>query len=315
MPMVIYEYPTAQKLNISKCVLALGFFDGVHIAHRDLLSSAREIAQSEGLLFGVFTFQDRGRIKNGSPRLYGDEEKADMFSDLGADFAVFADFSAISGYSPEDFVNTILISDLNCGVCVAGFNFRFGKGAKGNTEMLTRLMEDNLGRAVIREEIKSESGQTLSATLIRDLISDGRIKEANKILSTPYYIKGRVLHGRKVGRTIGFPTLNMEIEEGRIIPRLGVYATAVVIDNKIYKGVSNIGVCPTFEERKVHLETHIINFFGDLYGKEMKIYLIDFIRDEMTFESADRLMEQINIDKNRVIKEIGEITWQELGLK
>ena len=123
------------------------------------------------------------------------------------------------------------------------------------------------------------------------------------------------MHGRKVGRTIGFPTLNMEIEEGRIIPRLGVYATAVVIDGKIYKGVSNIGVCPTFEERKVHLETHIIDFFGDLYGKEMKIYLIDFIRDEMTFESADRLMEQINIDKNRVIKEIGEITWQELGLK
>jgi hypothetical protein len=88
-----------------------------------------------------------------------------------------------------------------------------------------------------------------------------------------------------------------------------------IFDGKIYKGVSNIGVCPTFEERKVHLETHLVDFSGDLYGKEMKIYLIDFIRDEMIFESADRLMEQIYIDKNRVIKEIGEITWQELGLK
>lgn len=312
--MVIYEYPLKQKVNISKCVLALGFFDGVHLAHRDLLQSAAKIANERGLAFGIFTFGSGGAIKTGAARLYDDGEKTEIFDSLGADFTVIADFGEISGSSPKDFVKKILVADLNCALCVAGFNFRFGKGAKADSDTLCRLMRECGGDACILEEITID-GTTISATLIRGLISEGRIEEANRYLGAPYYIKGRVLHGRSDGRKMGFPTVNIDIDEGRIIPRLGVYRTATVIDGKIYNGVSNVGVCPTFNGSEVRLETHIIGYNGDLYGRDMRIYLLGYLREEKKFDSIEELRAQIDFDKNRAIKENGEIQWQELGLK
>ena len=312
--MVVYQYPFKEKLNIPPSVLALGFFDGVHIAHRDLMKTAKEEARKRGISFGIFTFSSGG-IKQDSAKIYSDEEKAEIFKELGVDFTVFADFPAISGCSPECFVKDILCRDLNCKACVAGFNFRFGKGASGGANELSRLMKDAGAEAIIREEIKGEGGVTLSTSLIRNLISDGRISEANRILVIPYNIKGRVLHGRAVGRSIGFPTVNTEIEKGRIVPMLGVYASAIPIDGRIYLGVTNVGVCPTFEKRQVHLETNIIGFEGDLYGRELRIYLLDFIRPEKAFSSPDELKMQINVDKNTVINRYGDIKWQELGLK
>lgn len=313
--MVIYQYPSEEKPNIPDCVLALGFFDGVHIAHRDLIATARECAKVRGLKFGIFTFASAGKIKESSGRIYGDEEKADIFEGLGADFAVFADFSAISGATPEQFVKNMLWRDLKCRVCVAGFNFKFGRGASGDATALSALMKECGGEAIIREEIKSEDGRTLSATLIRELITSGKIDAANKILGIPYNIKGRVLHGRAVGRGMGFPTLNVEVGEDRVIPPLGVYASAISIDGRIYLGVTNLGVCPTFEKRKIHLETHVLDYEGDLYGREINTFLLGFIREERTFSSPEELKMQINVDKNRAIKEFGDIKWQELGLK
>lgn len=312
--MVIYQYPTDERPNISECVLALGFFDGVHIAHRDLINEAAKTAREQGLKLGIFTFGSKGAIKADAERLYDDEEKAEIFSALGADFTVIADFKEIAHTSAEDFVNNILVRDLNCRVCVAGFNFRFGRGAAGNSDRLKTLMESAGGEARICDEITAD-GVTLSATLIRSLISEGKIEEANKYLGAPYYIKGRVLHGRSDGRKLGFPTINMNIDEGRIVPKRGVYRTATIIDGAIYSGVSNVGVCPTFEGDLVRLETHVIDYDGDLYGREMRVYLLGYLREERKFDSIDLLKGQIEYDKNRAIKENGEIKWQELGLK
>ena len=312
--MVIYEYPSNEKLNISECVLALGFFDGVHIAHRDLMEQAKSVAREKNLPFGIFTFASQGNIKINSQRLYNDSEKAEMFALLGADFTVFADFGAISGCSPEEFVKKILYTDLSCRICVAGFNFKFGKGASGNSEMLRSLMNDAGGDAYICDEI-TDGGNTVSATLIRQHILSGNIEEANRLLGSPYYIKGRVLHGRADGRKIGFPTANLLIGAGRIVPKAGVYRTAMVVDGKIYSGVSNVGVCPTFSGSEMRLETHLIDFSGDLYDREVQVYLLGFIREERRFSSIDELKMQINIDKNTAIKENGDITWQHLGLK
>ncbi len=313
--MVIYEYPFNEKLNIPECVLALGFFDGVHIAHRDLLDRAKGIANDRGLAFGIFTFKSDGNIKISSSRLYDDQDKADIFEALGADFTVFADFSAISGCSPEDFVKQILINELSCGVCVAGFNFRFGKGASAGSTELSAFMQESGMEACICREITAEDGSTLSATLIRELIAKGQIEEANAHLGSPYYIKGRVLHGRADGRKLGFPTANLSLPDGRIIPRLGVYRSAVIIDGKVYSAVTNIGKCPTFEGDEIRLEAHIIGFEGDLYGRELKVFLLGFLRDERHFNGLDQLKMQINIDKNITIKKNGDIKWQDLGLK
>ena len=313
--MVIYDYPIIKGKRPTECVLALGFFDGVHIAHRDLLSRARKIASLRGLAFGVFTFKSTANIKINSARLYDDGDKAEIFESLGADFAVFADFSAISGCSPEDFVKKILVGDLSCRVCVAGFNFRFGKGALAGAAELSLFMSEGGGEASICDEITADDGRTLSATMIRELISHGKIAEANSLLGAPYYIKGRVSSGRQDGRRLGFPTANILIAEGKIVPRLGVYRSATVIDGKIYSGVTNIGKCPTFNGEEIRLETHIIGFEGDLYGRELKIFLLDFLREEKLFESVNELKMQINIDKNTTIEKNGDIQWQDLGLK
>lgn len=312
--MIIYQYPTEQKLNIGSCVLALGFFDGVHIAHRDLLSKAREVARARGLKLGIFTFGSSGNIKADVQRLYDDEEKAELFEALGADFVVYADFSRLAGSSPEDFVKRTLCGELGCQVCVAGFNFRFGKGAAADSARLAALMTEAGGEAIILDEITAD-GITLSATLIRGLITSGRIEEANGYLGAPYYIKGRVLHGRSDGRKLGFPTANIKIDVSKITPKAGVYRTAVLVDGRIYSAVSNIGTCPTFEGTETRLEAHLIDFDGDLYGKEIRVYLLGYLREEKRFESLDELKMQINIDKIKTIKENGEIKWQHLGLK
>lgn len=313
--MVIYEYPFKEKQNIDRSVLALGFFDGVHIAHRDLILKAKKIAVASGLKLGIFTFKSDGNIKMGSERLYNDREKAEIFDYLGVDFVIYADFSAISGATPDEFVKKMLVEDLGCRVCVAGFNFRFGKGASGGAKDLCRLMQDCGGEAVIFEEIKARGEITLSASLVRDLLKDGDIPTAEEMLGAPYYIKGRVLPGRQVGRSLGFPTVNIPLADGKIIPRLGVYRTAIPIDGKIYSAVTNIGVCPTFDRREAHLESYIIDFEGDLYDRELRVFLLGFLRDEIVFSSPEELKMQINVDKNRVITENGDITWQDLGLK
>ena len=313
--MVIYHYPIQEKIDFSGAVLALGFFDGVHIAHRDLIKTARAVADQRGLKLGVFTFGSDGKIKNNAARLYDDSDKADIFDSLGADFTVIADFASIVGKSGEEFVKDILVGELGAKVCVAGFNFRFGKGASSGEGELRRYMSEVGGEAIIREEITTKDHTTLSATLIRQLITDGKIREATEILGAPYYIKGRVLHGRAVGRGMGFPTVNIPIPEGHVIPRAGVYNTAVELDGKIYPAVTNIGKCPTFGEHEIHLEGYILDFSGDLYDRELRVYLLDFIREERVFESPEELRDQITRDTDKVRKESGELIWQHLGQK
>ena len=298
----------------SECVLALGFFDGVHTAHRELLKIARKESKKRGLPFGVFTFPSAGGIKSGAPRIYTDTEKNKIFESLGVDFLVSCDFSSVSSLTPDEFTKRVLISDMKCKTAVAGFNFRFGKGASGDIETLSALMRENGGEAIICGELKMD-GRTVSASFIRELISDGNMAGASALLGAPYSVFGRVERGNAVGSRLGFPTLNLPIENGRLLPRLGVYTSAVKVLGKVYPAVTNVGKCPTLGERKAHIETHLIGFRGDLYGCEAEVYLLSFLRPEIEFESEEALKTQINIDKERAIKEAGDLKWQELGLK
>lgn len=312
--MLIYKYPGENRI-CGECVLAIGFFDGVHIAHRDLILTAKGEARRLGLPLGIFTFRSGSDIKNDVARIYTDEEKTEIFESLGADFTVFADFAKIRDFSPEEFVSQILVSSLKCRTCVVGFNFRFGKGAAGNAEMLSVLMRGSGGEAIIKSEITDKNGKAVSSTRIREHIVRGEMQKAQELLGIPYYIKGRVEHGNSTGRKLGFPTVNLPIPKDKVVARLGVYRSAVAIGDKIYTGLTNVGICPTFEARSVHQETYILDFDGDIYGREITVYLIGFMRDEIAFSSPEELKMQINVDKNRAIKENGDITWQELGLK
>ncbi len=313
-PTVIYEYSADMDAKISPCVMTLGFFDGVHIAHRDLINKGREIADEMGISLGVFTFSSESSLKPGAKRLYSTEEKMGLLENLGVDFAVVADFASVSSLSAEDFVKKALIQQTNCKIAVVGFNFRFGRGASGNADTLCRLMAENGGECVVRREMKLD-GETVCTTLIRSCLEKGDIEKANRLLGAPYRISSSAIHGRGVGRKLGFPTVNTAIEARRADLKLGVYRTAVKADGIIYNALTNIGICPTFDRREIHAETYILDFSGDLYGKTVDIYLLDFMREEKQFKSEKELIMQINVDKEQAIEKNGEIKWQELGLK
>ena len=310
--MEIVKYKYGEAVSCRECVMALGFFDGVHMGHRDLLAKARELADRLGISLGVFTFPTESAIKAGSERIYSTESKLSLLESAGVDFTVLADFGSISGLSPESFVSDVLIGDLSVKVAASGFNYRFGRGAAGDAKLLSELMQRGGGDALIAGEFKHR-GKTVSASLVRDLLSAGDIIGANELLCAPFRISGKVSHGNSVGRTLGFPTVNTDIEKGRIAPGRGVYATALRLGERIYPSITNVGTCPTFSERALHLETYIIDFDGDIYGENIEIYFLDRLRDEIKFSNEKELIMQINIDKNKAISRIGDKTWQDLG--
>lgn len=310
METIKYEY--GKKPKLSPSVLALGFFDGVTLAHRELLKEARKIADKKGLSLGVFTFYSTDPIKPLSERIYSTEDKLLLLGRCGVDFVILSSFDELSGLSPEEFVR-IISEDLGASVAVSGFNFRFGKGARGNVADLKSLMKKGGGSAVTVKE-QTLDGKSISATLIRELISLDKIEEANRLLGAPYMLRGLVSSGKGLGHSLGFPTVNTDIPSGRATP-LGVYRSAVPIGDRIYHAVTNIGSCPTMGERKTHAETHIIDYNGDLYSKDIEVYLLGYLRDEIRFNTPEELIAQVEEDKKRAIKENGELTCQKLGLK
>ncbi len=311
MEILKYKYKT--KYDKSPSVLVLGFFDGVTVAHRALIATAKEKAKEKGLPLSVFTFPSENPLKKDTPRIYSTEEKLILLERCGVDYVYLADFKSISALSPESFVNDVIIGDIGADFAASGFNFRFGKEARGTYKDLINLMEAN-GRGAIIEAELTDSGRTISASLIRSLLEKADIEEANRLLGAPYFLRGRVNKGLGEGRGLGFPTLNTEVSEQRCIPT-GVFRSAVPIDGKIYHAVTNIGLCPTLGERELHAETHLLGYEGNLYGRECEIYLLGFLRPEKKFESREELIFAVEKDKQRAIKENGELTCQKLGLK
>ena len=304
------SYPDIKK----GCVAVLGFFDGVHIAHRALIESGRKKADELGISLVIFTFfGEDGGVKNVRRLIYSDNDKVELLSECGADAVVICSFSALSSLSGENFVNEILIDSLFTKVAVSGFNFRFGNGAKSSACDLIRFMEERGCSTLIVPELTCDE-ETISSTRIRNLLSCARMEEAARLLGSPYFISGEVTHGDGRGRGMGTPTVNTDIESSLCSIPSGVYLTAVRIENDVLPAVTNVGVCPTFGERDFHAETFILDFNGNLYNNKIRVYFLSFIRDEKTFLSENELKKQINIDIIKAKKLLKEIKWQEIGL-
>lgn len=312
--MKIYEYKTGDVLPVGDCAVAIGLFDGFHTAHRALIEKTKEEAKKKGISSGIFTFVSNDSIKRGAKKIYSTKEKLKIAESLGIDFAVVADFLDISQLTAKEFVKSTLIRGLSAKVAAVGFNFRFGKGASGDASLLDRLMRESGGEAIVFDEYTAK-GKPVSSTRIRELLSEGKMEMAAELLGEPYFLLGEVSHGDGRGRTLGLPTVNTEIPDEKLAPRSGVYVSAVIIGDEIFGGVTNVGTCPTFGERKTHAETYILDFSGEIYGEEIQVYLLEFIRAEKQFNSADELIMQIKLDINYTIKKNGEQTWQELGLR
>lgn len=312
--MRVINYPGAnEKPNTKKLAVALGYFDGVHVGHRALISKLTETALDSGLSSCIFTFVNLpSKNRKMQTVLYNIDDKLKLFESLGVEVVILADFNSISDMSGEQFVKDVLIGQFDTRVALCGYNFRFGKGAHAEASDMLTLMAKHGGKAEILDE-QTVGGVSVSATKIKRLLSEGKTEDAALLLGAPYFIRSKVERGLGLGKAYGFPTVNTSISnDSPLLP--GVYRTAVKIGEKLYTGVTNIGSCPTIEKRNVHAETLISDFEGSLYGEELYIYFLGYMREEKLFGSVDELREQIYKDKQKAEKENGDLKWLEIGL-
>lgn len=278
--------------------VALGFFDGVHLGHREVIGSC--VDEKGACRSAALTFREspaKALKKPAPPLLTTNERKAELMAQIGADDVIFADFNDVKDLSPEAFVSEILRDRLNAKKVFCGFNYHFGRRGAGDTERLRRLCGEQ-GIEVIVKEPVTISGEQASSSLIRDCISGGEIEKANRLLGYRYAIEGRIDSGNHIGTTMGFPTVNIPLGDGLTLPRFGVYASDLVIDGTRYMGATNIGVHPTVGAEEAPLcETFLLDFDGgDMYGKKAVCVLKSFVREEKRFRSTEELCEQIQKD-------------------
>ncbi len=290
-------------INIKKTCVALGNFDGVHIGHRKIISSAVKYAKELGYLSCVYTFSSHPSEFLGTKKsiLTDINEKIEKFNTLDCDIIYLDDFSDIRNYSPEKFCKDILSEKLNAEYVFCGSNYTFGYLGKGNTETLQNELNKLGIKLIIVPFITTDSGDIVSSTMIRSMISQGNINKALQFMCSPYIINGIVMHGKKLGRKLGFPTLNICIPDSKVIPKYGVYVADCIIDGVVYKGISNIGIRPTTDDGTkyqsfVNCETYLFEYNSDAYDKTITVRLYDMIRNEMKFNSVEELKQRIADD-------------------
>ena len=298
--LVCISLATMSPAEIPKeTVICLGNFDGVHLAHRALLRTAC-IQKSTAMPHAascVFTFYQPSWVafsKDEHPLLLSTlEERLTAFRNVGIEYAVLCDFGEIREYIPEDFVQKILLEQCHCRAAVCGFNYRFGKKGAGTPALLQNL----LGYPVTVQSEVVCNKKTVSSTEIRTLITEGRVKEAAKLLDEPYALTGEIVHGKALGKKLGFPTLNQSIPENKLMPKNGVYLTRCQIDGEEYFGVTNVGHRPTVKDGMArNCETHLLDVDRDFYGKTATVSFLEFLRPEKKFDSVEALCNQMQSD-------------------
>jgi riboflavin kinase / FMN adenylyltransferase len=281
------------------CV-TIGNFDGVHLGHQKLMRRVRDKARIRKLKSVVITFDPHPlRVILGRktpPFITMTEQKLELISAQGIDFTLCLRFTMeMAALEPEEFVRTYLVDGLNTKELLVGYDYAFGKNRKGNFEMLKRLGEVYGYNAEQMEPVLVD-GAVVSSTRIRDMIQAGTVWEAHPLLGRFYRISGTVIHGRnRGGKLLGFPTANIQLTD-ELFPKPGVYAVWTEVGGQIHSGVANIGFNPTFENKALSVEVHILDFMKDLYGQTINVHFVQRLRDEKKFGSLEELIGQIRKD-------------------
>lgn len=286
-----------EKYLRERSAVALGFFDGLHLGHIEVV---KKTLFKKGLCSVVFTFSGKDilpKFKDSTGRtIITYEQKKAIFGKIGIDYVYAPDFSSVKDFSAEEFVRDILKERLNAGYVVCGYDFRFGKNGAGTPDILERLCKSYGIECEIVPAVLVD-GEIVSSTIIRELIREGNIEKANHLLGYEVSYMLPVISGNRVGRSLGFPTINQIIPSEMVQPKNGVYASWTEVEGRTYRSVTNIGVKPTVTDKnEVITETHIIGYDGDLYGESVKITLCRYIRGEMKFKNLDELKEQLGKD-------------------
>ena len=296
--MIIYK-----NLNIKKdhkeSVIAIGNFDGLHVGHQKVLKEARKKAKNQKIKFGLVTFEPvptmffNKNIKN--HRINSLSQKIYFLKKIKLDFLIIINFNRFfSNLKPEKFIKKILFDKIKCKYVFISKNFRFGKKRLGDIKTLKNFEKKYSYKMIVTIPQKKRE-KIVSSTLIRKIIYKGRVKEAEKLLGRPWCVEGKVIRGNQRGRKIGFPTCNIKLNS-YTLPKLGVYAVQVEIDNIKKKGIANIGYRPTFNGKTLLLEVNIFGIKRNLYKKILKISFIKFVRAENKFKDINQLKAQIKKD-------------------
>lgn len=297
----INEYQGDKSLAI-----AIGKFDGLHKGHQYLIDRMLELAE-ENLETMLISFQMESYFENHGidyEVILSQEEKYEKLNHEYKhllDHVLMCPFTEdISQMDPESFAKKILVDTLHCKHIIVGEGFRFGKGASGDTWKLEQLGEVyNFEVHILKKEMFKD--EVLSSTAIKTFIQKGEMRDVSEVLACPYSITNTVVHGAKLGRTIGFPTLNLPIEGKKVLPPRGVYGCKIHMDNEVYYGVGNLGRKPTVSDISIDLlEVHVFDFDGDAYGEKVKVELLDFYRAEEKFSNIEALTQQLHKDAKEV---------------
>ena len=294
--------------NIHKnSILLVGNFDGLHLGHQKLFNLAKKYKKKFKLKIGVITFEPipkmyfNTKLKNF--RISNISQKIKILEKFGTDFLITKKFDKkFSKIKSHSFIKEVLYKKLNAKYIFVSNNFRFGNKREGNVNELINS-EKKYKYKIIKPKPLKLKNKIISSTLIRKLLSNGKIEFVNKLLSRNWSIYGKVEKGRQIGKKIGFPTCNIDIKD-YMLAKPGVYAVKIYRKNKNFslKGIANLGYRPTFDQKKILMEVHIFNFSGNLYNKRLTIEFINFIRKEKKFKNINQLKKQINLDIRKAKK-------------
>ena len=292
-------------------VLALGNFDGLHRGHLKIIERVRRGAAEHGGTPMAMTFDPHPprvvRPDKAPPLLMTKTQRLEALHRAGITCVAVVRFThELSEWDPETFVRTVLADWLRVSEVWVGANFLFGHGRSGNFSLLRTLGQRHGFRADKIDPVRYKDF-VVSSTRIRRLVAEARMDEAGALLGHPYYVDGTIVEGQKRGKTIGFPTANM-VTDNELIPPHGVYATTMTVDGVVHAALTNIGVRPTFNETEATIETHLLRYSGDLYGRGVRLSFVQRLRDERKFDSVDALRAQIEADERRANHLFSRIT-------
>jgi len=296
---IIYDLNDLKE-PLKNPVLTIGNFDGVHKGHLIIFDKVKDRAKAIGGQSAVMTFEPHPirvvKPGNGPPLITPTKQKLDLISDAGIDVIFCIPFTRqFASISAEDFVRDILVQRLGIKEIVVGYDYTFGFKRQGNISLLQEMGEKLGFKVHVVDPIRLDNA-LVSSTSIRELVQEGNLSEAKKLLGRDYQICGTVVKGKnRGGRLLGFPTANLKLID-ELIPKGGVYAVRAIINGKTYYGVTNIGYNPTFGEEALSIETHLIDFSGDILGETIRVNFIKRLRDEKTYGSVEELAHQIAVD-------------------
>ena len=301
--MKIFDHLDQIKEPIKRAVITIGNFDGVHIGHQALFHEVIEKAAAIDGTSVAMTFEPHPmrvlKQNNHPPLITLYEQKVELIERTGIDVLICVPFTlGFASIPAEQFVKDLLVQKIGMKAIVVGEDYSFGKNREGNIDLLRDYAPDYGFEVIVAGWIRSTRAvkDRISSTRIRELISDGLMEHAEKMLGRSYQIRGRVVAGRdRGGKLLGIPTANINLHD-ELCPKTGIYAVTVEMDDKKYKGVANIGFSPTFDDHEFTVEVHLLDFNANIYGRKLRVNFIKRIRDEKKFSSISELVDQIHLD-------------------